>query len=472
MSDFAALILENNVTKHALLRSQKAVNECSLLTVKEDQLDLLSEGAAMFEAEVVIVIESAICINPYLIEAVRDRFQADPHLGLVYSYSIKLNTKNGGNSEEVKRPSWSPERLLATQYVGPVVAIKTDILISNDWALLKKGLIYQVLLNLSKRDVQADVIRDALYEENPTSEYLSTSLQLPQLQRFLSGYNNGISAIPSRTEGIFEITRPYLTNKKISIVIPTRGTSGVVLGEDQIFAVEAVRSVLSTAVTNNLEFVIVYDTGTPEIVLDKIKELTNGQVVFVEYTKPFNFSEKCNIGFLESTGDIVVMMNDDVRAITPHFIDDLVAPLQDNTVGMTGAFLLFEDGTIQHAGHWYSGRSPRHAMIGQGATQSGPFNDLLVNREVSGLTAACIAFTRETYVRVGGFSELLPSNYNDVDFSRKVSSLGKRLIWLHAVKGFHFESKTRVGTVYDWERELIHKRWGIPSRDPFWPHSS
>ena len=89
--------------------------------------------------------------------------------------------------------------------------------------------------------------------------------------------------------------------------------------------------------------------------------------------------------------------------------------------------------------------------------------------ECSGLTAACLAIRRETYEEVGGLCEELPINFNDVDLSYKVRSLGLRLLWLSDVSLYHFESQTRVPTVYQWEQDLIAQRWAIPRRDAYLP---
>jgi GT2 family glycosyltransferase len=84
-----------------------------------------------------------------------------------------------------------------------------------------------------------------------------------------------------------------------------------------------------------------------------------------------------------------------------------------------------------------------------------------INRETSALTGACVAMRRDVFFEAGGFSERLPINYNDVDLSLKVRrSLGLRLVWLHDVVLFHFESISRDNAVHDWEKDFINNRWG------------
>ena len=134
---------------------------------------------------------------------------------------------------------------------------------------------------------------------------------------------------------------------------------------------------------------------------------------------------------------------------------------------MTGAYLVYENGSVQHAGHRYAERGFKHAFSDNKYGEPGPFCALMVDREVSGLTAACVAIRRETFVEVGGLSEQLPLNFNDVDLSMKLRAAGYWLVWLNRVQLFHFESQTRVAVVHQWELDLVRARWGVAVEDAY-----
>jgi GT2 family glycosyltransferase len=76
---------------------------------------------------------------------------------------------------------------------------------------------------------------------------------------------------------------------------------------------------------------------------------------------------------------------------------------------------------------------------------------------------------RETYFEVGGFTETLPGNFNDVDLCYKVRHVGRSIVWVANCELFHFESRTREGKAEAWERYAVVRRWGIPEEDPFTP---
>src|SRR5262249_6859970 len=101
---------------------------------------------------------------------------------------------------------------------------------------------------------------------------------------------------------------------------------------------------------------------------------------------------------------------------------------------------------------------------------------LLVRREVSAVTAACLVIRRSVWERVGGLDErAFPVGYNDVDFCLKLRELGLRNVWTPHARLVHHESATRGRTVtaeqlarLTRETEALQKRWGSDVfEDPF-----
>ena len=97
------------------------------------------------------------------------------------------------------------------------------------------------------------------------------------------------------------------------------------------------------------------------------------------------------------------------------------------------------------------------------------FGALAMNREVSGATAACAAVRREVFEDVGGLTEALPANFNDIDLSMKIAAAGYRILWMSHSVLFHFESRSRARDVHEWEINEIVRRWGMPARDRYLP---
>ena len=119
----------------------------------------------------------------------------------------------------------------------------------------------------------------------------------------------------------------------------------------------------------------------------------------------------------------------------------------------------FEDDTIQHAGVACAD-GPYHLFYGLPRGTSVFGSHLQVVRECAVLTGACLAVRRDAFFEVGGFTERLPNNFNDVDFCLKLGALGLRNIWTPYVEMYHFESKSRENTVQAFELELAGRTLG------------
>ncbi|MFC5675855.1 glycosyltransferase family 2 protein [Aeromicrobium endophyticum] len=374
------------------------------------------------------------------------------------------------------KPDWSPERFRHQMYTSHLSVLRTSLVRevggfragfdgSQDWDLV---------LRVTERARRIHHVPRVLYHWRMIAG--STSMDagakpyaLEAGARAVAGQFErlGIDAtIQHRPDlGVYEVTRAPDLTTSTSIIIPTRGTAGRAWGSLRTYVVDAVRSVRERTAHVDLEFVVVYDDpSTPQHVLDELSALPGVDLVLVPFDKPFNFSEKCNVGALHARGDVLIFLNDDVEAASDEVIGQLIAPLSEPDVGITGAKLLFENGRIQHAGVEYGSLnsakgSIRHSMYrALPSAAKGP--DLHMNRETSALTGACIAMRADVFHDAGGFTEQLPINFNDIDLCLKVRRNGLRLVWLCRTVLWHFESISRSTTVHKYEVELMVKRWG------------
>ena len=215
---------------------------------------------------------------------------------------------------------------------------------------------------------------------------------------------------------------------------------------------------------------MVHDTDADPAYLADLRALAGDRLRVVDYAPPFNFSAKVNRGVEASVGEVVVMLNDDISVVTPNWLDQLVALAQGPDVGAVGAKLLFEDGSIQHAGHRYINGHIGHVGAGR---RDGPgyFGENLIDREVVGVTAACLAQRRSVFNHLAGLDETLPGNFNDVDYCLRIRAKGYRIVQANSVVLHHYESRTRKSEVASWEFHRIMARLGSDLEDdPFTSH--
>ena len=206
----------------------------------------------------------------------------------------------------------------------------------------------------------------------------------------------------------------------------------------------------------DLEIVIV----TNSRLLESLEglETPNATARFVPYDKPFNFSEKCNLGAAAATGDRLIFFNDDVETAQPGWIQNLIEPLENPEVGAVAPKLLYEGGKIQHAGLVMGVRGLAGTAFHQRMAESTEhFNLAQSLRDVAALSAACLAMRREDFIRVGGFDAVnTPIAHSDIDLCFKVREAGLRCVYTpyatlshagHASIGVEEQKEvTRVGT--------------------------
>lgn len=370
-----------------------------------------------------------------------------------------------GRIAAVRRPDYSPVRLLEQDYLGDVVLLR-----------LEAG----APLPPSRLELQLHVLGldpAAVIHVPETLARRSTPLTIAQddnerriaIAAWLAGTEIN-AQVETTSPGELRIRFAPTGSPLVSIIIPTRGSSAVIRGHDRVLVVEAVRSIVARSSYPAVEFVVVADNETPQSVIDDITAVAPDRVRIVRWSHPFNFSAKINRGAAHARGELLLLLNDDVELISPDWLETMIGLCQLDGVGMVGAKLLFEDGTLQHGGHFYRARGADHIGFEWSSDQDDALGAMGVDREVAGVTAACALISRKLFIELGGLSTLLPGNYNDVDFSLKVRATGARIVWTPWARLYHFESKSREPTSADSELQRLRARWGTRMEvDPYWP---
>jgi GT2 family glycosyltransferase len=388
---------------------------------------------------------------------------------------------DGRHGAPYYKPHFSPERLRNQNYILHFVAAKRALI--NQVGGFRTGFDgaqdHDLLLRLAEATDRIAHVPHVLYHWRQSAASVAAD---PMNKPW--AYEAGRRAVAEHCErvgidadvddgvvpGVYRIRRRLAAPPRISVVIPTRGSVKPVWGVPHCLVVDAVESLLTTSTYPDIEIVVVHDAVVPDAVLRSLTRVGGDSMRLVRFDAAFNFSEKINVGVQQSTGELVLVLNDDTQLIEPGSLEVMAAHLEDPTVGMVGAKLLFADGSIQDAGHVYNG----HLLPGLSGWRGdgvGPWQlrPLLVEREVSGVTAAAAMTTRRTFDALGGFDESMPVAFNDVDFSLKLRAAGKRIIWTPHASWYHFESQTRAPSTTDEEFDRIDKRWHHEiNNDPYY----
>jgi GT2 family glycosyltransferase/glycosyltransferase involved in cell wall biosynthesis len=224
----------------------------------------------------------------------------------------------------------------------------------------------------------------------------------------------------------------------VSVIIPTRNRWDL-LGP-------CLKSLRQTDWPADLLEVIVVDNGSDELeVLEELRQHEAAGLIRVERDpRPFNYARLNNTAVRASRGSLLVFLNNDTEAREPSWLRRLAALALRPGAGAVGAKLLYGDGTVQHGGVILGVQGAAgHAHLHLDAHEGGYMGLSNVTREVSAVTGACLAVTRDAFDEAGGFDEDFRVAFNDVVLCLNILRNGRRNVYLGEPIITHHESKTR-----------------------------
>ncbi|MGU3398800.1 glycosyltransferase family 2 protein [Brucellaceae bacterium D45D] len=199
----------------------------------------------------------------------------------------------------------------------------------------------------------------------------------------------------------------------------------------------------------NAELIFVLDS--PEI-HDDTEHMLGG--LHVLHDMPFRlvtmnrnggYARACNAGASKASGTAIVMLNSDVVPEKHGWLHTLLKPLFENKrLGAIGPRLLFEDGSLQHAGLYFA-RDRHGVWLNHHYYKGMPGNyrPALQTRAVPGVTGACLITRKDIYDLVGGFSEdYIIGDYEDSDLCLKIRQIGFDIHYEPGVALYHFERRS------------------------------
>ena len=360
------------------------------------------------------------------------------------------------------RPVFSPIRLRSSDYLGPVVAVRIGAVrdLGGFHADAQRAHVLDLALRAHAGGRTVAMVPEVLATEDlAQDDFAGTSDAQRRVVEAYLGREGIVASVEDVQPFLRRVRYRIVDDPIVSIVIPTRGGSAEIAGTQRVLVVEAIRGIVERSTYQNLEFVVVADSETPNAVIAELEALCGDKLRLVLWDAPFNFSAKMNRGAVAAKGDYLLLLNDDVEVVTDDWIETMLGLAQQDGVGIVGAELFFEDSTVQHAGQIYTGGVAGHAAFGWVGGRDDSIKSMASDHEVSGVTAACALISRDLYFEVGGFTLELPGNYNDVDLNMKVRATGRSAIFSPWARLYHFESKTRDARILDSDIATLQGRW-------------
>jgi GT2 family glycosyltransferase len=169
---------------------------------------------------------------------------------------------------------------------------------------------------------------------------------------------------------------------------------------------------------------------------------------FESFSDNRGFAEACNRGVAAGSGEVVVLLNNDVD-VRPDFLERLIAPLQaEPTIGSVAALMLqpgelLIDSAGLAADVTLAG-FPR--LQGQGVSQAGSEQPVL-----AGPAGTAAAYRRAAWEEVGGLDEAIFAYMEDFDLALRLRCAGWRSALALDAVGVHLGSATH-GHRSAWQR--------------------
>jgi GT2 family glycosyltransferase len=197
--------------------------------------------------------------------------------------------------------------------------------------------------------------------------------------------------------------------------------------------------------------------------------LTKLSVTLVLHGRNAGYATACNSGAAVATAPVLLQLNSDVVPDRPGWLKPMLAQLEaDRSVSCVGPKLMFDDGSLQHAGLYFA-RGPGNDWFNCHYFKGFPrhYPDANRTREVPGVTGAAMLMRRSAWDEVGGFhADYIVGDYEDSDLCLRLRQAGGRILYEPRAELYHFERQSiaqhggYAGTVAAaYNRRLHHRRW-------------
>ncbi|KRD44628.1 hypothetical protein ASE38_11125 [Cellulomonas sp. Root930] len=370
------------------------------------------------------------------------------------------------------KPGWVPEYERGTDYLGRLCAVRRELLRSvGGFAPESDGAAeWDAHLRAAERTDRIEhlAVVGLSRAAPPLVDDDTWAAGLRVVERHFARVGQEVTVERGPRPGSARTWRAVAEPPLVSVVVPTGGGRRTVRGEEALLVELCARSLLEATAYDRWELVLVPSEGTDPAVVAAVRDVVGDRLVVAPAPGAFNFSRSVNTGVASARGDLVLLLNDDVEAVEPQWLDRMVSVLQDPAVGAVGAHLVYEAGLIQHAGVVYSDEWIPWHLFQQQVDGHDHFGAGVLDADFTVATGACLLLSRDLFAQVGGLTEDLPLNFNDVDLCHKIVLTGQRIVVTPGARLFHYESSTREAVVLDAEKEHLHRYWSwLAWQDPW-----
>ena len=211
--------------------------------------------------------------------------------------------------------------------------------------------------------------------------------------------------------------------KNVSIIIVTFNST------------KLIRDCLQSIIDNNdigdsLNVIVADNASTDQKELFELieKEFKGANIHYYSTGENAGYGKGNNFGIAKTDAEIVIVMNPDVRFISPVF-KQIISEFEDKNLGMAGVD--FIDGSCPYY------FKPEYNTL---------FKSLFIHQYIKRrkydprtmyMSGSLLIFDRESFINVGGFDENIFMYYEEPDITNRILQAGKEVKWFKELRVLH-----------------------------------
>jgi O-antigen biosynthesis protein len=389
-----------------------------------------------------------------------------PLADLIYADEDEIDAE-GYRARPFFKPDWSPDYFESFNFVGTGACLSGRVCAP----FLSQALgAYDLMLMATETVRRVEHIRQILVHR-------TTGLDAPRPVEHIAGDMEALERRLRRTgrAGVVTPARPgracynvrlaLRSTPLVSIVIPTAGAIADIEGRRIDLLFNCLDKLAANTSYENVEIIVVHNDHLGRA---RLENLVGRGVKIQSYRGDVNVARKLNIGAARARGDYLLLVNDDIEPITPDWVERMLQHFEKPHVGIVGAKLLFPSMKIQHAGVVLIHAKPDHVRFRYPRDDPGYYFSTCAVRNFSAVTGAIMMTRASLFKQLGGYTEALPINFNDVDYCLKAQRAGYTVVYEPQAELVHYQSMSRVREVASHEAEFFEKQWADFTTDPYY----
>ncbi|WP_166240475.1 glycosyltransferase family 2 protein [Paenibacillus turpanensis] len=206
--------------------------------------------------------------------------------------------------------------------------------------------------------------------------------------------------------------------------------------------------------------IIVVDNGSSD---GTVQWCRQEAIDFVSLPANLGFPQACNIGLQVASGDVLVLLNNDI-VVSHRWLSNMLACLfAKDSIGIVGPMSNYVSGS-QKSELQYSSLEQFHALTPE-ANRHDPEKWVEVQR----LVGFCMVFRRELVERIGLLDERFsPGHYEDDDYCHRAREAGYQLYMCGDTHVHHYGSASfrqnqpeSLQLLIERNHQLFMEKWGF-----------